>query len=79
MWGHHLENCLQHADDRAVGAVYAFGQSARRPPCPLTAKNNNGKTGFFLLTVYRTRIDSPTECLYEDTNRRNYSKARWIC
>jgi hypothetical protein len=38
MWGHHLENCLQHADDRAVRAVYAFGQSARRSPCPLPAK-----------------------------------------
>src|SRR4030095_12235683 len=29
MCGHHLENCLQPADDRAVGAVFAFGEPAQ--------------------------------------------------
>jgi hypothetical protein len=29
MWGHHLESCLQHADDRAVGAVFAFVEPAQ--------------------------------------------------
>ena len=29
MCGHHLENGLQYADDRAVGAVHPFGEPAQ--------------------------------------------------
>jgi hypothetical protein len=29
MWGHHLENGLQHADDCAIGTVHAFVEPAQ--------------------------------------------------